>query len=157
MLKVEFNAAEARATLAKAKASLSDLTELHSEIREHMLESTRARFISGTAPDGSRWARKAESTIAYYERRGIGGLAKLRTLYKFGALSNDLIGRHDKNGVVIGSNLKYAAVMQEGAAQGAFGRDRRGHPFHGAPSLRAVGWAYRPRMNVTSSRWPKGT
>lgn len=139
MLRVEFNASEARAALGRAKAALGDLTPLHRDLKEYMIEATRKRFSSGVAPDGSRWAPKARSTIEHYERLGYGGMAKTRTLYLIGRLSREIVGQAGKDGAVIGSNLIYAAVMQEGAAKGAFGTDRRGRPL--------------PWGNIPARRW----
>jgi len=43
-------------------------------------------------------------------------------------LSREALRAASRSGAVIGSALIYSRVMQEGAAKGAFGTDRRGRP-----------------------------
>lgn len=129
MIRVEFNAREAKAALEKAKAKLSDLTPLHNELAEYMTASTRKRFTAGVDPDGIPWKAKSATTVEYYRSRGYGGMALTRALYKIGRLKNEIVSYADRQGAVIGSNLIYAGVMQDGAARGAFGSDRRGRPI----------------------------
>lgn len=125
MLKVEFKADGARAAIRKALETLSDMTPIYEDIGEYMIEATRRRFISGTAPDGTPWAPKRASTLDRYKRLGYGTLS--RPLIGPGkALSRQILKFVSSGGVVIGSSLIYSGVMQEGAAKGAFGKDRRG-------------------------------
>lgn len=125
MLKVEFKADGARAAIRKALETLSDMTPIYEDIGEYMIEATRRRFATGTAPDGTPWAPKRASTLDRYKRMGYGTLS--RPLIGPGkALSRQILKFVSSGGVVIGSSLIYSGVMQGGAAKGAFGKDRRG-------------------------------
>lgn len=93
------------------------------KIGASLVESTRKRFDTETAPDGSRWARNSPVTIA---RKGFD-----RPLTETGALRAsirwELLG--SGKAVNVGSDLVYAAVQQFGARQGQFGSTRRGSPI----------------------------
>ncbi|MEQ1499148.1 MAG: phage virion morphogenesis protein [Novosphingobium sp.] len=125
---VKFNAEAARAAIRKAIGTLSDMTPLYQDIGEYMVEATRRRFIEGRAPDGSAWAPKSQTTLDRYRRMGYGSL--LRPLIGPGkALSRQILQFVNRDGVTIGSPLIYSGTMQNGAAKGAFGADRRGRPI----------------------------
>lgn len=128
MFTTEFKADAARAAIRNAAALLDDMTPLFQSVSEYMVEATRQRFITGTAPDGSRWAPKKASTLDRYKALGYGNLP--RTLIGPGQrLSREIVGQASPQAAVIGSAEIYARVMQEGAAKGAFGADRRGRPI----------------------------
>jgi phage virion morphogenesis protein len=128
MSTVQFNTTEAAAAIRRAAEQLDDMTPLFQDVAEYMIEATRKRFITGTAPDGSKWAPKKQSTLDRYKRLGYGNLPK--TLIGPGKrLSREIVGQASRSGAVIGSALIYSRVMQEGAAKGAFGADRRGRPI----------------------------
>lgn len=128
MFNTQFNAGASRDAIRKALAQLEDMTPLYRDISEYMIEATRSRFRTGTAPDGTAWAKKKQSTLDRYKARGYGNLS--RALIGPGrALSRQIIGRATKDGAVIGSALIYSQVMQDGARKGAFGKDRGGRPI----------------------------
>lgn len=125
---VEFNTSAVSEAIRKAMDQLDDMTPLFQRVTEYMIEETRERFVTGTAPDGSKWAPKKQSTLDRYKRLGYGNLPK--TLIGPGKrLSREVVGAASRSGAVIGSALIYSRVMQEGAAKGAFGSDRRGRPI----------------------------
>jgi phage gpG-like protein len=125
MITTEFNTTAASEAIRNAMAQLKDATPLFQRISEYMIEETRERFVTGTAPDGTKWAPKKQSTLDRYKRLGYGNLPK--TLIGPGKrLSREVVGAASRSGAVIGSALIYSRVMQEGAAKGAFGSDRRG-------------------------------
>lgn len=124
---VEFNTTAASEAIRQAMAQLDDMTPLFQDVADHMIRVTRQRFVTGTAPDGSKWAPKKQSTLDRYKRLGYGNLS--RTLFgPRGDLNRTIVGAASRSGAVIGSALIYSRVMQEGAAKGAFGTDRRGRP-----------------------------
>lgn len=125
MPKVQFKAEGARAALRKAIHSLEDLTPIYQDIGEYMIEATRRRFVTGTAPDGSPWAPKSAGTLERYKRLGYGSLGR-PLIGPSKALSRQILKFVSKGGVVIGSAQIYSGVMQFGADKGAFGTDRRG-------------------------------
>lgn len=125
---VQFNAGRSRAAIREAIEALSDATPMYEEIGEHMDKSTRKRFIAGVGPDGTAWAAKSQTTLDRYKRLGYGVLRK-PLLGPGKRLSREIQRFVSKDGVVIGSSLIYAGVMQDGAAKGAFGTDARGRPL----------------------------
>ena len=126
---VQFNAGETRAALQRAIAGMEDATPLYEDIAEYMVDATRQRFIQGVGPDGKAWAPKKQSTLDRYRALGYGGQSLTKPLYLIGRLRREIQRLVSRNGVVIGSSLIYAGVMQQGAAKGAFGRDGRGRPI----------------------------
>lgn len=128
MLKSEFKVTRATEALRAATAQLRDMTPIYQDVVEYMIQATRQRFATGTEPDGSQWAAKSQATLDRYKRLGYGNLN--RVLIGPGKrLSREIVGQASPAGAVIGSALIYSGVMQDGAAKGAFGADRRGRPI----------------------------
>lgn len=128
MANVEFNNAAAVEALARAQALLADMTPVYGEIGGYMIDATRQRFLRGEAPDGTRWPGKTAATLARYRRMGYGALT--RPLIGPGRrLSREIHKTVSKQGLVMGSALIYARVMQEGAAEGEFGTNAKGRPI----------------------------
>lgn len=128
MFGVQFNAGQSRQTIRDAITLLGDMTPVYTDIGEYMLNATRQRFISGTAPDGTGWAAKSEATLERYKRLGYGSLNK-PLKGPSGRLSREIQRFVSRDGVIIGSSLIYARVMNEGAARGAFGNNAAGRPI----------------------------
>ena len=70
MFTIELKEDEISAALARPSHALGDMTEVMQDIGEYLVESTKRRFESGAAPDGTPWAAKSPTTIDAYERRG---------------------------------------------------------------------------------------
>ena len=128
MIKLEFNHAPIFDRLERAAALLDDLTPVHQRIGEYMIDATRQRFRRGEAPDGSRWQPKKPATIARYLERGDGHRPK-PLIGPSGRLGREIAMFAGRNMVELGSSLEYSAVMQNGAAKGAFGSDAAGRPI----------------------------
>lgn len=128
MIRIIFNGTPIVEALRSAQERLADMTPVHQDIGEYMIESTKGRFRAGIAPDGSTWAPKSAATIARYRRLGDGNLTK-PLLGPSGRLSNEIVMAAGRSEVEIGSNLEYSGVMQTGAGKGQFGRTRRGGPI----------------------------
>lgn len=118
--------------LSGAAAEMDDLSALMQDIGELMVERTKSNFTSGTAPDGTVWAPRSQTTLDAYAARGdkpkggpLIGVTK--------ALSTAINYEVTPTSVDWGSNMIYAAVMQFGAAQGEFGarigKDKNGRDF----------------------------
>lgn len=106
-----------------------NLRPVLAEIGEDMTESTKRRFASTTAPDGSRWAPNSATTLARYSdlfaRKKDGTLANKKVQAKI-AGKKPLTGEtralattinyqlQGDNAVSIGSPLVYAAMQQFG-------------------------------------------
>lgn len=131
-------------------ARLNDLTPAMQTIGEYLVGATKRRFVTSTGPDGVPWAPNTETTYLRMLEKAQGVTLKSGQLNKKGAnmamtkkplvgapghlggagyLSGDFAPFADRDSITIGSSLVYAAVQQFGAAKGAFGTDRRGHPI----------------------------
>ena len=140
MLTVEFNGEASRKAIRAAIEQLQDMTALYQDIGEYMIAATRQRFVTGQDPEGKAWAPKSQGTLDRYKAMGYGNLS--RPLIGPGkALSRQIVMFVAREGVVIGSSLIYAGVMQRGAAKGAFGTDSRGNslPWGTIPARRWLG------------------
>lgn len=112
--------------LTRALDGLTDTSELMGDLAQFMFEVTKDNFRTERGPDGSVWAPRSPATLEKYRRDGspFG-----RLLSKEGGLQ-DSLGVDWGNGFAeVGVNQPYAAVMQLGARQGAFGRTKRNGPI----------------------------
>ena len=117
------------------------------EIGEYLAESTRQRFVTSTAPDGSRWAQNAEATYlgmlsgkdarkdGRINARGSGKVMGKKPLVDSGLLAEQIVWQltADGSGVDIGTN-RFAGQWDGGAAVHQFGsRDGKipARPFLG--------------------------
>lgn len=135
---VDIEDAELRKALKGAQDALGEqgMRELLKGIGEGLMASTKLRFSSSTAPDGSRWLANARSTIErfvnegkYYSKagklnsKGVAKVAGKRPLVGHtGKLAENIAYQVESGTLVIGSPMPYARVQQEGAKQGEFGR-----------------------------------
>lgn len=117
------NAAQVKAAFEALQSRLADLTPVFQDIGEEMLNRTRDRFRSQTAPDGSPWAALSPDYKKHKEKNQ----DKILTLS--GNLRGLLNVQAGPRSVRIGTPLEYGATHQFGAKQGAFGRTRRGGPI----------------------------
>ena len=140
MIQIEIDTSEVRGAIRRAIETLEDMTPIYTDIGEYLIEAHRQRFIKGADPDGNPWAPKSAVTLERYRRRGYGFLGQ-PLIGPSKSLSRMILRFVSKDGVVIGSNMIYAAVMQEGAAKGAFGKTSRGAPipFGNIPARRWLG------------------
>ena len=115
------------------------------QISELLVDSTKQRFRTSTAPDGSRWAPNTPTTLFAQLSRFSGSFKKDGALSAKGsrragnkkpligeskALSTEINARPVSDSIIeIGSPVEYAAVHQFGAKKGAFGRTKRGAPI----------------------------
>lgn len=129
MIEVELDSVKAQAALDRLAEAVGEPTEAMSAIAEYLLVSTKERFKNGgPAPDGTPWAPKSEATMDSYRRKGEG--VNPKPLTHLGYLSN--LGLHQDSGAdfaEVSAAPLYAAVMQFGAAKGAFGKTSRGAPI----------------------------
>lgn len=128
MFGVQFNAGASRNAIRRSLALLRDMTPVYSEVMEYVVDATLQRFITKTAPDGSKWAPKTQDTLDRYRRLGYGNLDRI-LIGPGHRLSREIVGQANAHGAVIGSALIYSRVMQDGAEKGAFGTNARGRPI----------------------------
>ena len=142
MITVKINAGEVQAAVKRLAGRCENLRPAMEDIGEYMIEATRQRFVSGTAPDGSAWKPNRPATLVAQAYRKAGGtvlrkgekvrvpggvLAGKKPLVgESKRLSTEISHRSSSSRVEIFSSLEYAAVQQFGAAKGAFGKTRRG-------------------------------
>ncbi|HWO99183.1 MAG TPA: phage virion morphogenesis protein [Methylococcus sp.] len=144
MITIEIDDREIQTALNQLADQVENLRPVLADIGEYLIQSTKSRFATGTAPDGSPWARNSEVTIGRYLDRYRGSRKKDGSLSKRGQaraaakkpligetkrLSGEIAPRVGPDTVEVGSALEYAAVQQFGARRGAFGRTRRGAPI----------------------------
>lgn len=124
---VELNAELAARQLADLVDRMDRPIGFYKGVGEYMTDVAIPRnFANETAPDGTPWARLSPLTVARREATGQTPITILRASGVMAAGINYEAG--DRN-VRIGSPAIQAAVMQFGAAQGAFGRTKRGGPI----------------------------
>lgn len=128
MFNVEFKYEAVANALRHAATQMDDMTAMHQDIGEYVVEATKKRFALGIDPDGNAWKPKSAMTLAGYEQRGDGKRPR-PLIGPTERLSKEIFPDASRDGVEVGSNLEYSAVMQEGALKGAFGRDSRNHPL----------------------------
>lgn len=144
MITIEFDDRAVLAALEALARRAEHLGPALKEIGEDLTASTKARFNTSTAPDGSRWAPNSQTTILGYlagksgtfgkktgklTQKGAGYAMSKKPLVRDGFLQDTIDYQVDGNTLLVGSPQKYAAVQQFGAQQGEFGRTRRNHPI----------------------------
>ena len=100
------NAAEVKAVFESLQTRLADLTPVFQDIGEAMLNVTRERFNSQTAPDGSTW----QALSPGYAKRKPRNKDKVLTLY--GHLRGTLDYQATAREVRIGTPLIYGATFR---------------------------------------------
>ncbi len=100
--------------LARLTGGLADMTPVMQDLGEYFVLSTKARFPTGKAPDGSAWAAKSPVTLERYKKTGGG----TRPLFgPSGMLNSTIAYEAGKTEVAWGSNMIYAAMMQFGGTR----------------------------------------
>lgn len=114
---------------------------------EHLAEATRQRFVTSTAPDGSRWAPNAQATYlgglgkrdsgksGRINARGAAKVMNKKPLVDSGFLAEQIVWQMlpDGSGIEVGTN-RFAEDIPGGAAVHQFGsRDGKipARPFLG--------------------------
>lgn len=139
MITIEIDDRAVLDALTRLQSRMSDLSPLMHNIGEHLTETTKRRFDTATAPDGTRWEPNTQTTILNY-------LGRFSTSYskKTGKISSKgatrainkkpLTGRTGggaslmatikynagRDFVEIGSPKEYAAMQQFGGKKSKF-------------------------------------
>ncbi|MFY3986072.1 phage virion morphogenesis protein [Achromobacter xylosoxidans] len=108
MLVVEINDAKFAEAMARLTELARDVTPALRGIGEYLANSSRDRFKTQTAPDGSAWAPLSK----WYEQAKPVNKDKILTLH--GYLCNTIHWQVMPDSVLVGSNLEYAAIHQFG-------------------------------------------
>lgn len=135
MIQIQLDDQAVRAALTRVGQNGADLRPMLGDVGELLTETTKQRFETSKAPDGSSWAPNQPSTLDAYLGQFKGSFGKTGRLTKKGAqraaAKKPLIGETRSlsttihyvlgaNSVEIGSSLVYAAVQQLGAAARSF-------------------------------------
>ena len=146
---IEFDSAPVRDALNRLLATLgpAGMAPAMKDIGEVLQESTKQRFGTSSAPDGTRWAPNAQATFESYLNRegknfrqdgrlGAKGAARAmnkKPLVDTGILADSIVWQLVEGGVEIGTN-RFAGEWDGGAAVHQFG-NRKGtlpaRPFLG--------------------------
>ena len=122
-LKVEVRGLDATLRgLDRLAAAGRDLTPAMRDIGEHLLRTTRDRFDTQEAADGTPWAPLSETTKQRKRRN------RDKILTRDGFLRGNLAYRAGADYVEVGSPSLYAGTHQFGAKKGAFGSTAKGAP-----------------------------
>jgi phage virion morphogenesis protein len=115
MIEIELDDREVLDYLHQLQQRTGDITPALGEIGEYLIKSTKERFGTGTAPDGTPWAKNSDLTLSRKEGTQplIGETKRLSTEFSYFIGNNEL---------TFGSPLEYAAIHQFGVGQGESGR-----------------------------------
>jgi phage virion morphogenesis protein len=147
---------------------MADMSDVMNDIGQTLVANTKARFAAQESPDGTKWAQRSEATLARYAKLGrpFGGI-----LHYTGDMRSFISHSYGPRSTEVGSNAIYAAAMQFGAAQGAFGafigKDKRGRdhfhtiPWGNIPARPFLGLSAKDRVDILDilGDWlaPEGT
>lgn len=141
MITIEIDNRAVLDALTRLQSRTSDLSPLMHDIGEHLMETTKRRFDTATAPDGTRWEPNTQATILNYRGKGkkpltgrTGGGASLM------ATINYNVGR---DFVEIGSPKEYAAMQQFGGQKSKFP-----HLWADIPARPFLGLSDQDRTNI---------
>ncbi len=169
MYTIEISDADVISGLQKLQAHLADFTPVFQTIGEQLEDSTEERFEQGVSPEGTPWSPKAQSTIDAYTRRG--QTVNFKPLFGPNVdglpLRKSFFSDAGPDSLSIGTNKIQAAVMQFGAAAGAFGA-RIGKDKNGREFMMSIPWGNIPArpflgisagdhqtIAITTEEWPE--
>ncbi|MDO9639682.1 MAG: phage virion morphogenesis protein [Pseudotabrizicola sp.] len=149
--KMDLSATEA--LFAALDAALTDMTPVMNDLGELLTTSTKDRFPTGTAPDGTKWAPKSQTTLNRYGAKKSNRVDSRPLFGPSGLLSRLIFHEASATEVSWGSNLIYSAVMQFGAAKGAFGTMSNGAsiPWGNIPARPFIGVSATDEANMTAT------
>lgn len=128
MITIETSDDDISRVLDRITHALTDMSPVMHDIGQFLMVSTKDRFEAGESPDGMPWAPKSQTTIDIYTARHdpvdprplFGPSSDLSRLWHFS---------YTRDSVELATATHYAAVMQFGADQGAFGATAHGAPI----------------------------
>jgi phage gpG-like protein len=147
MTSIMYNTDTLDHALAAVAAAVSDMTPVMDAIGELLLVSAQDRMRDGEQPDGAPFVPRAQTTLDRYAKLGLTFGAPLNVS---GDMRNTLFYEADQDSVEYGSNALQAAVMQFGAAKGAFGKTSNGPsiPWGTIPARPFIGLSDEDQDNI---------
>ncbi|MEP1330114.1 phage virion morphogenesis protein [Pseudophaeobacter sp.] len=135
---LEYNSDTLDPLLIALLEATEDLTGFMQDAGELLVSSAQDRVLQGVQPDGSPFAPRSEATLKRYAKLGLSFGAPLNVS---GDMRNHLFYNAESDSVEYGSNAIQAAVMQFGAAKGAFGTASNGSsiPWGSIPARPFIG------------------
>jgi len=113
MIELSIDNSNVLAAFNKLLQKTGDPSPALRKIGEDLVESTKQRFSSTTAPDGTTWAANKASTLEH--KKGS------RPLTNEGTLGDTIDYQlHGSDALLIGSPEEYAAMMQFGGTKSEF-------------------------------------
>lgn len=158
---IEIDDREILAALQRLGAAGGNLTPALKHIGEALVASTKRRFRTGTAPDGSPWAPNSQVTILGYLDRYKSSYTKGGRLSKSGAgraagkkpligesrsLSTTIKYEVSGNTLRVGSPMEYAGTQQYGARKHSFAGGKS--PWGDIPARPFLGLSTADRKEV---------
>lgn len=119
MIRVELDNAEVLQALQRLTSRVQNLRPALMEIGEDLAESTKERFRTGTAPDGTQWAANSSVTVAIYNGRFASPGTKKPLVGETRRLASEISWQltSGDTAVEIGSPLPYASMQQFGGTK----------------------------------------
>jgi phage virion morphogenesis protein len=124
MIRVEVNDHAVTSALRRLSNISKDMSPAMRAIGNALVANVSLGFVDGTDPWGRKWSPLSALT-ASRRKGGNGGQPLMDT----GRLRGSITYKATKDGVVIGTNVKYATTHQFGAKQGQYGRTKRNGPI----------------------------
>ncbi|BBL70336.1 phage virion morphogenesis protein [Methylogaea oryzae] len=116
MISIEIDNRQVQEALRELERRATNMAPALKQIGEALADSTKRRFETTTAPDGTPWEANRPTTLA--RKKGTRPLTG-ETGNLMDTIDWQLIG---DDAVEIGSPMEYAATQQFGAKMGEFGR-----------------------------------
>lgn len=128
---------EVKQALAAIEQRLGNMQPALQGIGERIMERSKRRFDTSTAPDGTPWQPLSNVTLGIIENRlgksyrkkdgslnkkGATAMAARKPLVDSGDLSRQFVVASDQNSVTVSNTMVYAAIHQFG---GMAGRNRK--------------------------------
>lgn len=144
---LEYNTDTLDPLLIALLEATGDLTGFMQDAGELLVASAQDRVLQGVQPDGSPFAPRSEATLKRYAKLGLSFGAPLNVS---GDMRNHLFYNAESDSVEYGSNAIQAAVMQFGAAKGAFGAASNGAsiPWGNIPARPFIGISEDDEVNL---------
>jgi phage virion morphogenesis protein len=123
------------AALRRLRQKTDNLAPVLKQVGEDLVESTKQRFATATAPDGTPWAPNTQVTILKYlglskgnynkdgklSQKGAGRVTSKKPLTgETGALGQQIHYQVSGNVLEVGSAMEYAAMQQFGGRKSDF-------------------------------------
>ena len=160
MIKVEIESGTVRDALTALQQSIGNTDPALKQIGEYLVGSTKERFRTTTAPDGSPWEANKASTLINYANRFKTSYTKTGRISKKGRerITNKKPGTGEakqlqmqifynvSNGQLeVGSPMIYAGTFHYGAQKGEFGK---GAPWGDIPAREFLGLSEADEIEV---------